>query len=386
MAAPASVPTLAAAPAKKKGSLWKVLLAVAVIAFVIAAVNQAKPANSGKPSAEYTVDYAEDYVKIKLNGKSISDQVVDDTQNLLKEHSCTRIQISGGTVDAAAMEQISKLTDVKEIDFYRCTKVSGFDRLSGMPNLSCIHLTGSSESELDLTGIESIGNLESLYISRFESVDLMELRNAVQLKSLGVNYSDNITNLNGLAGLTNLTQLDLISDRISDLRPLSALTNLKVLNLSWNSITSLTGLEGLTNLTDLILDGNQVSDLQPLTNLRHLTDLYINGNRITSLTGLEGLTNLTRLSLDGNQISDLQPISNLTNLEKLSFQENQISDLQPISNLTNLTLLNIRWNNITSLSGLENLTNLTDIYAAANPLTDTSALEVSGCMDALTTD
>ena len=365
-----------AAPAKKKSGLWAVLAVAAVIAIVIAVVNQAKPANnepvnsepanSSNPVIEYMVnDYFGNYVCISLDSETISTQTVEDTQNLLKEHSCTKLRISGGTVNAASMEQISKLTDVKEIDFYRCTKVSGFDRLSGMPSLLSIDLEGSSESEseLDLTGIEKIATLESLYIYRFESVDLMELRNATQLKSLWVEDSNNITNLNGLAGLTNLTQLDLISDRISDLRPLSALTNLKALALSWNSITSLTGLEGLTNLTDLILDGNQVSDLQPLTNLRHLTDLYINGNRITSLTGLEGLTNLTRLSLDGNQISDLQPISNLTNL----------------------TLLNIRWNNITSLSGLENLTNLTDIYAAANPLTDTSALEVSGCMDALRT-
>ena len=395
-APPAAEP--AAAPAKKKSGLWKALAVVAVIAIVIAAVNQAKstnsepvnnePVNSNNPVVEYMVnDYSGNYVCISLDSETISTQTVEDTQNLLKEHSCTKLRISGGTVNAASMEQISKLTDVEEIDFYDCTKISDFDRLSGMPSLLSIDLEGSSESEseLDLTGIEKIATLESLYIYRFESVDLMELRNATQLKSLWVEDSNNITNLNGLAGLTNLTQLDLISDRISDLRPLSALTNLKALALSWNSITSLTGLEGLTNLTDLILDGNQVSDLQPLTNLRHLTDLCINGNRITSLTGLEALTNLTRLSLDGNQISDLQPISNLTNLEKLSFQENQISDLQPISNLTNLTLLDIRWNNITSLSGLENLTNLTDIYAAANPLTDTSALEVSGCMDALRT-
>ena len=366
-APPTAQPTSTAAPAKKESGLWKVLLAVAVIAFVIAAVNQAKPANSGKPSVEYTEDFPEDYVNIELSGKSISDQVVDDTQNLLKEHSCTKIQISGGTVDAASMEQISKLTDVKEIDFYRCTKVSGFDRLSGMPNLSCIHLTGSSESELNLTGIESIGNLESLYISRFESVDLMELRNAVQLKSLGVNYSDNITNLNGLAGLTNLTQLDLISDRISDLRPLSALTNLKVLNLSWNSITSLTELEGLTsltNLTELDLHNNQVSDLQPLSGLSNLEYLYAFDNQITNLAGLENLKNLKTLYVAGNQISDLRPLSKLANLESLSISRNQI----------------------TTLAGLENLANLTYINAYGNPLTDTSALEVSGCMDALRMD
>ena len=380
------MPTLAAAPAKKKGSLWKVLLAVAVIAFVIAAVNQAKPANSGKPSAEYTVDYAEDYVKIKLNGKSISDQVVDDTQNLLKEHSCTRIQISGGTVDAASMEQISKLADVEEIVFSGYTKVSDFDRLSGMPNLSCIHLTGSSESELDLTGIESIGNLESLYISRFESVDLMELRNAVQLKSLGVNYSDNITNLNGLAGLTNLTQLDLISDRISDLRPLSALTNLTELDLYANQISDLQPLSDLTNLTELDLGYNQITSLAGLENLTKLTSIDAYGNNITTLAGLENLTNLTFLVLDNNQISDLQPISGLTNLKRLNINGNQITSLAGLENLTKLTDLEIGSNQITTLAGLENLTNLTYIYASGNPLTDTSALEVSGCMDALHMD
>ena len=426
---PRPQPTSTAAPAKKESGLWKALAVVAVIAFVIAAV---KFAVGSYPSVKYYDGYSGAYVNIRLNSGSISNQMVEDAQKLLKEYSCTRIQISEGAVDAASMEQISKLADVEQIDFSDCTKVSDFDCLSGMSSLTSIVLEGSSESdsELGLTGIEKIATLESLDISEFSSFDLMELRNAVQLKSLGVNSSHIITNLNGLAGLTNLTRLYLTGGQISDLRPLSTLTNLKVLNLGWNNITDLTGLENLTNLTDLILDGNQISDLQPLTNLRHLTDLHINGNRITSLTGLEGLTNLTRLSLDGNQISDLQPISNLTNLEKLSFEENQISDLQsifklsnltylslesnqiatlsglesltnltdlylsgnqisdlqPISNLTNLGALRINYNNITTLSGLENLTNLTYINASGNPLTDTSALEVSGCMDALTTD
>ena len=339
-APPTAQPAPTAAPAKKESGLWKVLAVVAVIAFVIAAV---KFAVGSYPSVMYDNRYGGTYVNIRLNSGSISDQMVEDAQKLLKAYSCTKIQISEGAIDAASMEQISKLTDVEEIVFSGYTKVSDFDRLSGMPSLLSIDLEGSSESEseLDLTGIEKIATLESLDISGFSSVDLMELRNAVQLKSLGVNYSDNITNLNGLAGLTNLTQLDLISDRISDLRPLSALTNLKVLNLSWNSITSLTELEALTNLTYLVLDNNQISDLQPLS----------------------GLTNLTELDL----------------------HDNQISDLQPISNLTNLTVLGIRNNQITSLAGLENLTNLTYIYASGNPLTDTSALEVSGCMNALYT-
>ena len=281
-------PTAPAAPAKKESGLWKVLLAVAVIAFVIAAVNQAKPANSGKPSVEYTEDFPEDYVNIELNGKSISDQVVDDTQNLLKEHSCTRILISGGTVDAASMEQISKLTDVEEIDFYGCTKVSGFDRLSGMPNLSYIRLTGSSESEseLDLTGIESIGNLEDLYVWGFESINLEKLKNAVQLTYLDVRRC-NITSLNGLEDLTNLKTLNLNNNQISDLRPLSGLTNLMHLYLSNNNITTLSGLENLTSLTYLNVYDNQITTLAGLENLTNLTHIYASGNPLTDTSALE---------------------------------------------------------------------------------------------------
>ena len=284
--APAAQPAPAAAPAKKKGGLWKVLLAVAVIAIVIAVVNQEKSANSGKPSAEYTEHFAEDYVNIKLSGKSISGQVVDDTQNLLKEHSCTKIQISGGTVDAAAMEQISKLTDVETIVFYRCTKASGFDRLSGMPNLSLIDLTGSSESELDLTGIESIGSLEALYVWGFESINLEKLKNAAQLTDLDVNRC-NITSLNGLEGLTNLKTLDLNDNQISDLRPLSGLTNLMHLSLSNNNITTLSGLENLTSLTYLNVSDNQITSLAGLENLTNLTCIHASGNPLTDTSALE---------------------------------------------------------------------------------------------------
>ena len=278
---PAAAPAPAAVPAKKKSGLWKVLLAVAVIAIVIAAVNQEKSANGDNLPVEYTEGSIEDYVNIKLSGKSISDQVVDDTQNLLKEHSCTKIQISGGTVDAASMEQISKLTDVETIVFYWCTKVSGFDRLSGMPNLSCIHLTSSLESELDLTGIESIGNLEDLDVWGFESINLEKLKNAVQLTYLDVRRC-NITSLNGLEGLTGLKSLVLDNNQISDLKPLS----------------------NLTSLTLLQVNDNQISDLRPLSTLTNLYSLHISNNQITTLAGLENLTNLTHIYASGNPLTD----------------------------------------------------------------------------------
>ena len=286
VAAPASVPTPAAAPAKKKSGLWKVLLAVAVIAIVIAVVNQEKssnktPANSGNPSAEYTVDYVEDRVHISLDSGTISGQMVDDAQNLLKEHACTKLWISGGTINAASMEQISKLTDVEEIDFYYWTKLSGFDRLSGMPHLSLIDLSAFSASEPDLTGIERIGTLKYLTISDSKSIDLGQLKNATQLTDLLV-VRCNITSLNGLEGLTGLKSLVLDNNQISDLKPLS----------------------NLTSLTLLQVNDNQISDLRPLSTLTNLYSLQISNNQITTLAGLENLTNLTHIYASGNPLTD----------------------------------------------------------------------------------
>jgi Leucine-rich repeat (LRR) protein len=146
-----------------------------------------------------------------------------------------------------------------------------------------------------------------------------------------------------LAGLSNLSQLNLNSNQISNLTPLAGLTSLNELLLYNNQISNLTPLAGLTSLNQLLLYNNQISNLTPLAGLTSLTGLYLSSNQISDLSPLAGLTSLTGLYLSSNQISDLTPLAGLTSLRWLDLSSNQISDLLPLVNNTGLATGDMVW-------------------------------------------
>ena len=126
-----------------------------------------------------------------------------------------------------------------------------------------------------------MGSLIELRAPNADISDLMGLETAVNLQRLdrGREYvaaegrfinNNSISDLTPLAGLTQLTVLDLNSNAISDISALSGLTNLVVLRLGANVITDITALSGLTNLVVLRLWDNNISDISPLVANRGL--------------------------------------------------------------------------------------------------------------------
>ena len=126
-----------------------------------------------------------------------------------------------------------------------------------------------------------MGSLIELRAPNADISDLMGLETAVNLQrlDLGREYvaaegrfinNNSISDLTPLAGLTQLTVLDLNSNAISDISALSGLTNLVVLRLGANVITDITALSGLTNLVVLRLWDNNISDISPLVANRGL--------------------------------------------------------------------------------------------------------------------
>ena len=139
----------------------------------------------------------------------------------------------------------------------------------------------------------------------------------------------NISNLQGIEQLTQLTALLLTRNQISDVSPLSDLTQLTVLLLSNNQISDVSPLSGLTQLTELDLRSNQISDVSPLSGLTQLTVLLLSNNQISDVSPLSGLTQLTLLMLDGNQISDVSPLVDNEGLgegDTVDLQGNPLSD------------------------------------------------------------
>ncbi|CAG0989829.1 Internalin A [Methanosarcinales archaeon] len=267
---------------------------------------------------------------------------------------------------------------VREVLSHIQTRYLSLQNLSSLDELQC--LTNLTSLDLDATNRDNISPLSKLS----------------NLKYLRLWYWWQLSDLSPLAKLSNLTSLTIrYGEKVNDLSPLSNLTNLTSLDLSGcNQVTDLIPLSNLTNLTSLdLLRCNQVTDLTPLSNLTNLTTINLSfSNQITDLTPLSNLTKLITLDLSGcNQVADLTPLSNLTKLITLNLSGcNQVTDLTPLSNLTKLIKLDLLGcNQVADLTPLSNLTKLitlnlsecnqvTDLIPLSN-LTKLITLNLFGC-------
>ncbi len=286
--------------------------------------------------------------------------------------------------------------------------------------------------------VDDMATLTSLVATYKQIQNLEGIQFATGLKQLDLrngNTYNNILDISPLAGLTQLTHLNLDQNNISDISPLAGLTQLQHLYIREdrkdslatydNNISDITPLAGLTQLQILWISGNNISDLSPLTGLTQLTSLSLGRNNITNVSPLAGLTELTDLNLDGNNISDFSPLVGLTKLETLRFDiayenmstlpdsiaklqtslyfsqhyraglppisdlsplakftglrflylgGNNISDLSPLSGLTELIALGLNDNNISNLSPLTGLTKLEDLLLNNNNISDITPL------------
>ncbi|KAL0217381.1 hypothetical protein RCL1_007962 [Eukaryota sp. TZLM3-RCL] len=195
-----------------------------------------------------------------------------------------------------------------------------------------------------------------------------------EVKQLSLSNNKDLTCVEGIQLLTNLTSLHLESTKISDVGPLSSLTNLFGLNLSFTNVSVITSLRSLTKLTTLYLSSTNVSDVSPLSGLTNLTALSLNSTNVRDITSLSSLTNLTTLLLNSTRISDISPLSTLTNLTMLSLRSTSVSDVSALSNMTKLTELNLQSTRISDVTPLSNLTSLTDLNLYATKVSDVSPL------------
>ncbi|SJL22228.1 leucine-rich repeat domain-containing protein [Porphyromonas gingivalis] len=260
---------------------------------------------------------------------------------------------------------------VVELRLLEC-QIESMAWLVDFPALKILDLSYNQISKLE--GLDGLTSLTELYlwgnqISKLEGLD--------HLTSLtGLNLSGNqISKLEGLDHLTSLTWLDLSDNQIAKLEGLERLTSLTTLSLSRNQIAKLEGLNALTSLTELDLSGNQIAKLEGLNALTSLTELDLSGNQIAKLEGLNALTSLTELDLSGNQIAKLEGLASLTSLTRLNLMGNQIAKLEGLASLTSLRRLNLSGNQLIKLEGLASLTSLAELYLSKNQINNLEGLK-----------
>jgi internalin A len=278
--------------------------------------------------------------------------------------------------------------------------VTNFFGFTGLTNLDRLTWVWGPLSNLDF--VVNFPRLRTLTIYGDQFQSIAPVLSLTQLEYLQLDWNSAVTNLQLVAGLTNLTYLGVAGDGVTDARlftnltrleglglydnsihdisPLLPLTSLTSLSIGWNGVTnpallaqmpqmrylalngnSLTNvpfLAGLTNLIDLSLDYTALVDMSPLTNLTRLTSVNVGENLLTGYPNLASLTNLGILMTAGNQITDLSPLTNLPALGQLHLQRNLFHDVAPLTNCPNLGVLLLSGNTVTNLPVLAALSNL----------------------------
>ncbi|MCP4345189.1 MAG: leucine-rich repeat domain-containing protein, partial [Desulfobacterales bacterium] len=228
-----------------------------------------------------------------------------------------------------------------------------------------------------------------------------------------------------VAGLTNLTVLDLSSNEISDISTLAGLNNLEELHLFGNRISDIKPLAdniGISSGDTVLLYDSYSGESNPLSttsctvyipqlqdrgvtvrhncsssvifpdenleavirqainkpsgeilesDLQGITELYYTGMKdIENIEGLQYCTKLDQLDLSFNQINDISAVAGLTNLTELRLYGNEISDIIAVAGLTNLTVLDLYYNGISDISAVAGLTNLTELRLYNNEISD----------------
>jgi Leucine-rich repeat (LRR) protein len=142
------------------------------------------------------------------------------------------------------------------------------------------------------------------------SIELAQLFAAPALRFAGPrapypNISFTLTDLSGIAHLTNLEALEIIHHELEGIQEIQALTRLIALFLLDNRIRSLTGIEELKQLEQFYVQINQIESLRPVECLTNLKELFIHDNLLTSLD------ELTEKHDDKLQICICKPNKNL---------------------------------------------------------------------------
>ncbi|MCY4478163.1 MAG: leucine-rich repeat domain-containing protein [Gammaproteobacteria bacterium] len=251
------------------------------------------------------------------------------------------------------------------------TKLTDANRAEQMRRLTQLEVSGKNITSL--RGLELAENLQVPKLPHNLIDDISPLAGLFQLTELNLTHN-RIEDLQPLCDLHRLRQLDISENRIGELGPLSSLDSVERLNARGNALSSVQALASLTTLTHLELGDNEVSELHALAALTKLRVLDLSANRIDDLASVAALANLYHLDVSGNRVSDLWPLAALPGLRHLEASNNRIVELAPLASLLTLQRLGLEANWIGSIAPLAGLNGIRRLRIAGNRVWDFSPL------------
>lgn len=224
-----------------------------------------------------------------------------------------------------------------------------------------------------INSLKYFSSLKKLYVEVENDTNLDGLKYCRELENLAV-FGDNLEDISAVGTLNKLVTLeiqDADSYSYDSMNPYGRC----YLGNGENDISNIDSLGNLRNLTYLCISGDGITDISALGDLTNLTILGVSGDGITDINALENLTNLYCLCVYGDNITDISVLGNLTNLNQMKIFGDGIVDISVLGNLSNLDYLEISGDSITDISALGNLTQLSFLGLYCDNITDMSALE-----------
>jgi Leucine-rich repeat (LRR) protein len=302
-----------------------------------------------------------------------SSRVITDLGGLEACTSLTDLNLAHN--DVTDLSPLASLTGLVNLRL-AFNAIDDIDDLSGLTNLVSLDLGFG-----DITSEGDAFDPGAADTNLLDDTDLNQLAGLTNLEYLNLGGNTAITSLAVLTNFSSLNELWLGSSTIADWSPVGAATTLTTFfefacGFTDVDMGNLASLPGLTNLY-LIFEGG-VTDISPLAGL-DITTAYFDFCAISDISTVASWTNLMSLSMSSNQVQNLDALVGLVSLETALFGQNQISEIfsagaPPITGLANLMTLFLDTNLLTNLDGVEFLPGLTQASFAENQITDISAL------------
>jgi Leucine-rich repeat (LRR) protein len=222
----------------------------------------------------------------------------------------------------------------------------------------------------DISGIERLKNLKSLYFSYSKVSDFSEVAELENLESLSFYYN------NGLKAIPEVKSLKTlyVNSRNYYLEDISALGKMPYLtSISFYS-GRFTKLPVLKNPTSFYSNVSTLSDISGFENVSTLKSVSIENAQITEISSLGKSTGITNLNLRNTKVSEVSILKNLTAITSLTlYNVDEVSDIKHLANLQTLDLRYSKTENLDFMKGKEKLQTLY-LYGHSN-LVDVSGLE-----------
>lgn len=253
---------------------------------------------------------------------------------LRKLERCESLTLEEGSCDISSLEALSLFPNVRQltiyIDKWDDSVIVDFTPISSLSRLEYLWIRYEKDEKIDLSFLEQMPQLKSLFLYQMPVEDLAILENLPNLVELAVSGNENVKNVKTVGKLTKLRELEMQQCGIKDISFLDGLTELRSINLNGNRITDITPLSGLYKLERVELSENKIKDLSAVSGLHNIIRLEINKNEIHDISPLAQLSRLNQVEIADNQVEDLSPLAGKEELLYAVVYGNPVKSLKPV--------------------------------------------------------